>query len=77
MNAMYVTNISGLIGGKEYVPVLQDAIRMISINIVSFFMYSMRYSNGPGLGELFESTMYIILGVLAYWLVFRQLVEIV
>jgi hypothetical protein len=61
---------------KDYIPFLEDAIRMVMIQFVIQFMFFLK---SPSLGVLFsfrfvELLIYIILGVSAYWLIFKKLV---
>lgn len=67
--------------GPEYVPLVQDVLRMTCIQAMIQVMVSLG-SGGAGLGALFTSEfalllIYVILGVMLYWLVVRRIVAIV
>jgi hypothetical protein len=64
---------------EEYVPFVEDLMRMIVLQTVIHFMYAMR---DPCTTPFFsiayvELLLYVILGVAAYWLLFKKLVKII
>ena len=63
---------------KEYIPAINDIIRMFIIQLVVNIMF---YVSNPKenalLNETFlETLLYILLGVMTYWLIIRKLVSI-
>lgn len=65
--------------GKEYVPFVEDLLRMVILQTVIHFMYAMR---DPCITPFFctayiELLLYVILGVSAYWLLFKKLLKII
>jgi hypothetical protein len=63
--------------GPEYLPMLEDVARMVCIQITIQLMF---YLNG-GAQEFFTPdfvmlVMYIVLGVMLYWLVFRRVIAL-
>jgi hypothetical protein len=65
--------------GDEYVPLADDTLRMLTLQIIIQFMLSLRDSKQYSmLNEgFFELLFYIVLGLMFYWLVIRKLVKIV
>jgi hypothetical protein len=65
--------------GEEYVPLADDTLRMLTLQIIIQFMLSLRDSKQYSmLNEgFFELLFYIVLGLMFYWLVIRKLVKIV
>lgn len=64
--------------GPEYVPMLEDIARMVCIQITIQLMF---YLNGAGAQQFFTPdfvmlVMYIVLGVMLYWLVFRRVIAL-
>ena len=65
--------------GNEYVPLVDDTLRMVTLQVVIQFMLSLRDSNEFSMfsESFFELLFYIVLGLMFYWLVMRKLVKIV
>jgi|TARA_B100000900_G_scaffold324176_1_gene283786 hypothetical protein len=65
--------------GDEYVPLADDTLRMLTLQIIIQFMLSLRDSKQYSmLNEgFFELLFYIVLGLMFYWLVIRKVVKIV
>lgn len=63
----------------EYVPFVEDLMRMIILQTVIHFMYAMRDpSANPFFSAAYlELLLYVILGVCVYWLLFKKLIKIV
>lgn len=63
---------------KEYVPYIEDVIRMVTLQFVIQFMY---FVNDPTNNNLLtvnflELIIYIVIGVSVYWLIFKKLVKL-
>ncbi len=63
---------------KDYVPYIEDLIRMITLQFVIQFMY---FVKDPANNDLMsvnflELIIYIIIGVSVYWLIFKKLVKL-
>ena len=63
---------------KEYIPAINDMIRMFIIQLVVNIMF---YVSNPKenalLNETFlETLLYILLGVMTYWLIIKKLIAI-
>ena len=71
-------NLSDLLS-EEYVPFAEDLARMIVLQTVIHMMYFLRdpLENPLFAGSFVEIVLYIVLGVSAYWLIFKKLVKIV
>jgi hypothetical protein len=74
--ALFTYDISSL-WGKEYVDVMYDSCRMIVIQIV---IQSLMTMTSPTAYPFFSAEfvllcIYVILGVLVYWLIFKKLVQ--
>jgi hypothetical protein len=76
MTSLYELDITSLIG-KEYVPMLEDLMRFITIQIcIQFMLYSTNPSNFKMFtADFFMLLLFIIVGVMFYWLIFRKLVS--
>tara|TARA_Y100000389_G_scaffold193485_1_gene222299 strand:+ start:1583 stop:1807 length:225 start_codon:yes stop_codon:yes gene_type:complete len=63
---------------KEYVPYIEDVIRMIILQFIINFMYFSKdpTNNGFFTMEFFELVLYIIIGVSVYWLIFKKLIKL-
>ena len=61
----------------EYMPYIEDLVRMIILQITIQFMYHIKDSTSNAFitTDLFELIMYIILGVSVYWLLFKKIVR--
>ena len=76
-NALLDIDISKNIG-NEYVPLVDDTLRMLTLQIIIQFMLSLRDDKEyPFFSESFELLFYIVLGLMFYWLVIRKTVKIV
>tara|TARA_B100001123_G_C14943381_1_gene880681 strand:- start:186 stop:461 length:276 start_codon:yes stop_codon:yes gene_type:complete len=77
-DALVDLNVSENVG-NEYVPLVDDTLRMLTLQIIIQFMLSLRDSKEYSmLSEgFFELLFYIVLGLMFYWLVIRKLVKIV
>lgn len=74
---LYTIDISKSMG-REYVPVCEDIMRMLLIQLTIQMMFYLSASDRAFLTEEFILlVLYIILGVCLYWLVFRSLVKFV
>ena len=65
--------------GDEYVPLVDDTLRMLTLQIIIQFMLSLRDSQEYSMfsESFFELLFYIVLGLMTYWLIIRKLVKIV
>ena len=65
--------------GDEYVPLADDTLRMLTLQIIIQFMLSLRDSKQYSMLKegFFELLFYIVLGLMFYWLVIRKVVKIV
>jgi hypothetical protein len=78
MDALYTYNLGAAIG-KDYVPVAEDVVRMVCIQ---FTIQLLLWINDPDPAtslfsvEFFVLVLYVVLGVLLYWLFFKKLVRI-
>lgn len=63
---------------KEYIPLINDIIRMSVIQIVAqFLFYIANPKSNPMFGLTFIQTFFfLIIGIIVYWLVIRKLVII-
>jgi hypothetical protein len=78
MHSVYKANVSQYFGGPEYIPFIQDVLRIIIIHTLTHFMYAMKDGGGSiSLGNMVEQMMYVSLGAMVYWLVFRKFIDIV
>jgi hypothetical protein len=56
--------------------VLNDTLRMLVIQIVVQLLFVLKNNNIELLSDVFiENTLFIILGVLVYWLVFSHIIQ--
>lgn len=71
MDSLYVVNVPN----KEYVEFINDVVRMITIQVMIQFLFSI---NTEGVSffsvDFFLLLLYIVLGVCVYWLVIKKLV---
>lgn len=63
---------------KEYIPYVEDLIRIVILQVVIQFMY---FVKDPSNNDLFsinllELIIYISIGVSVYWLIFKKLVKL-
>jgi hypothetical protein len=78
MLSLFQLNVSKMIGTDEYTPFLNDLVRVLMIQVLYHIMmiithpheYEMYYE------EFFETLLFVIVGVIGYWLVFRKFVQL-
>ena len=65
--------------GDEYVPLVDDTMRMLTLQVIIQFMLMLRSPKEYSMlsESFFELLFYIILGLMTYWLVIRKLVKII
>jgi len=65
--------------GDEYVPLVDDTMRMLTLQVIIQFMLMLRSPKEYSMfsESFFELLFYIVLGLMTYWLVIRKLVKIV
>lgn len=65
--------------GDEYIPLMNDLARMITLQVIIQLMLSMRDSEEyPFFSQhFFELLFYIVLGLMAYWLVVKKLFKLI
>ena len=65
--------------GDEYIPLINDLSRMITLQVIIQLMLSMRDPvEYPFFSQhFFELLFYIVLGLMTYWLVVRKLFKLV
>ena len=63
---------------KEYIPLINDILRMSVIQIVAqFLFYLANPKNNPMFGETFIQTLFFLLiGIIVYWVIIRKIVII-
>lgn len=64
---------------KEYLPMIEDIVRMLLLQISVNFMYYMKNpeENSFFRLEFLELLIYIVIGVSVYWLLFKKLVRFI
>ena len=64
--------------GEEYVPLMDDVTRMITLQVIIQLMLSLRDNNEyPFFSQtFFELLFYIVLGLVTYWLIIRKVIKI-
>jgi hypothetical protein len=62
----------------EYIPIINDMMRMFVIQfVVNFMFYVSNPISNPLFNETFlETLLYILLGVMTYWLIVKKLIDI-
>ena len=77
-DALVDLDVSTLVG-DEYVPLVDDTMRMLTLQIIIQFMLMLRSPKEYSMfsESFFELLFYIVLGLMTYWLVIRKLVKIV
>ena len=65
--------------GNEYIPLLNDLSRMITLQVIIQFMLSMRDPvEYPFFSQhFFELLFYIVLGLMTYWLVVKKIFKLI
>jgi hypothetical protein len=73
-NSLYELKVSEYIN-EEYLPFLEDLIRMLILQVTLNFMYFVKDpSQSPFFSlEFLELILYVCMGVAVYWLVFKSL----
>jgi hypothetical protein len=77
-NPMFTFNISKLLKSSDYLPMANDVVRMLVIQVTIQLMV---FLASPSTVAFFSTEFvllltYIVLGVLMYWLVVRQIVAL-
>ncbi len=63
--------------GEEYQPMISDILRMVCIHFtIQFMMYVGGTDTNIFSREFIEMLLYIVLGVLVFWLVFKRIIWI-
>ena len=77
-DALVDLDVSSIVG-DEYVPLVDDTMRMLTLQIIIQFMLMLRSPREYSMfsENFFELLFYIVLGLMTYWLVIRKLVKIV
>jgi hypothetical protein len=59
---------------KEYIPLVNDLIRMSVIHIVTQLLFNI--SNGESFmkTEFIQTVLFVLLGICVYWLIIRKIV---
>lgn len=65
--------------GEEYVPLLNDVLRMVTLQIIIQLMLSLRDNEEyPFFSQnFFELLFYIVLGLMTYWLVIKKIIKFI
>jgi uncharacterized membrane protein SirB2 len=70
-DSLYVVNVPN----KEYVEFINDIVRMVTIQVMIQFLFSI---NSEGVAffsvDFFLLLLYIVLGVCVYWLIVKRFV---
>ena len=76
-NPVYEYNISSKIG-KEYIPMVEDLVRMTILQFIVQFMFFIRNPYEYSLFDtrFIEMLLYLVLGLCVYWLLFKRLVKL-
>ena len=71
----YFNNLKSNID-KEYHPLINDLIRMISILLITnLLMYLNNPSKNKFLGEYYINIMtFVVLGIMTYWLIIKKII---
>ncbi len=59
---------------KEYLPLINDIIRMAVIQITAQLMYSTRNSQNFFSTNFIQMLSFILLGITVYWLIIRKII---
>jgi len=63
------------IPNKEYIPLIYDVTRMLTIQVVIQFLYYINTDNTSFFSaDFFLLSVYITLGVCVYWLIIKKVV---
>jgi len=65
--------------GEEYVPLLNDVLRMVTLQIIIQLMLSLRDNEEyPFFSQnFFELLFYIVLGLMTYWLIIKKIIKFI
>ena len=75
--SMYQLDISSLLG-TEYRPLIDDIVRMVCIQVTIQLMMFLSGGGSPFFtAEFALLVVYVVLGVMLYWLVIRKIIAIV
>ena len=67
---------SVVLANKEYLPMVEDIVRMMTIQItLQFLLYINGNENAFFTGDFFMLLVYIALGVCVYWLIIKKCVS--
>lgn len=61
---------------NEYLNVVEDALRLLTIQSTIFFMYSISSSTPVSGANYLVMQIFMLIGVAIYWLVLRKIVKI-
>lgn len=77
--SLYEINISDILGSSEYIGMIDDLVRFWSIQIMIQIMLMLMDPDNYMLfsSDLFILLLFITIGVMFYWLVFKKLVSFV
>ena len=63
--------------GADYMPMISDVMRMVCIHFtIQFMMYVGGSDTSIFSREFIETLLYIVLGVLVFWLIFKRVIWI-
>jgi hypothetical protein len=76
--AVFTFNLSRIVGA-EYMPMVQDILRMVCIQATIQLMLYLSGATPNGLltAEFALLVVYVVLGVMLYWLALRRIVAVV
>lgn len=64
-----------VIPNKDYIPLLQDVLRMVTLQVVIQFLYYINTDDTPFFSvDFLLLVTYVILGVCVYWLIIKKLI---
>lgn len=71
MESLYIVRVPN----KEYVDLINDILRMVTIQVMLQFLYSVNTPDSSFFSvDFFLLLLYIVLGVCVYWLVIKKLI---
>lgn len=59
---------------KEYIPLINDLIRMGVIHIVAQLLFNVSNNEKFLTTEFIQTVLYVLLGICVYWLVVRKVI---
>ena len=72
MNSLYEINLDI---DKEYIPMINDIVRMSIIQVVAQLLFYIGNPHTTLLNAVFIKTLiFIIIGIITYWLLIRKLI---